>query len=700
MSTQISRPDADRFVRPSSSAIAPAPADELVAADEHVAEVLSTEEPPTSPEPEASSNKASSNPDAEAKAEAKARPKARRPRRGAPVWRWDAPSWGVSLMVHIAVLVALALMAVGGRPDLILGSIDAGALDSNRADDLTAILETPSDEFSETAVGDPTSILTPGPTSATPTIQAAETAIVSEARSLAGLISFTVPTMSDRLLPSPGAMNTDLSGGRRISGETGRPTDGPGEALDQLAREILAHMASSRVTVLWVFDESGSMKDDQRRIRDQFDRTIGELRPRVSGDRRQAGDLEHAIVGFGETVHFESSPPRADLEEIRQGIDSLRIDESGIENTMTAVYKTLERYNTRVIPKDRKILMVLITDESGDDGGLVEQARLALVNRGVTTYVLGRQSMFGYDKVRLRFEDPVTGDIYWPTIDRGPETAGLEMLQWDGLWKHRHDEQPSGFSPYELARLVRDTGGIYFLLPNEEELRIRPNGEKHYPFETLKEYSPDPSPRADYAARVMQSDLRRTMHEVVQLTKGDFGFERHFPVNLPDLAQKIAQEVPKVDNQLNALLEIEKRLRAMEPARDKEASKRWQANYDLMLAQVVAFQVKAYEYRACLAEMVKLGNQGKLAPKNPPIPNKRRTDWVIDHSGKKKAPNEETEKKYAEATRLLERVIERHPDTPWADLAQITLGRGLGCDWSEWNAHPDYFKRAELVPKF
>ena len=35
-----------------------------------------------------------------------------------------------------------------------------------------------------------------------------------------------------------------------------------------------------------------------------------------------------------------------------------------------------------------------------------------------------------------------------------------------------------------------------------------------------------------------------------------------------------------------------------------------------------------------------------------------------------------------------------------ADLAQTTLNRGLGCDWGEWSVHPDYDKRAELVPKY
>ena len=54
--------------------------------------------------------------------------------------------------------------------------------------------------------------------------------------------------------------------------------------------------------------------------------------------------------------------------------------------------------------------------------------------------------------------------------------------------------------------------------------------------------------------------------------------------------------------------------------------------------------------------------------------------WVIDHSRDRKAPKAETEKKYAEAERLLKKVIERHPNTPWADLAQddqrVLVARG------------------------
>ena len=663
-------------------------------------------EPALAPKPAAAASTAASagkEPIAEPPAPTPAMPRRKRRGRRRFHWKWDAPSWGVSLMVHAAVLAVLALMAVGGVADEIIGSIDASTVDTSlseqQAEELMTIIAEPSADDRTLAVGDPLSLDAGGAApSSTPSIRS-KTAVVSETRSLKGLIDVAAPSPSTAMLPDASTLTGKFDGGSRINGETGRPTKDYGEAIDQLAREILAHLATSRVAVLWMFDESGSMKDDQQQIYDNFDRIVGDLRQRVSSDQRQAGDLVHAIIGYGQAIHFESSKPRADLEAVRQTIKELPVDESGEEQTMHAVGEAIGRYN-RLVEKDRKVLLVLVTDESGDDGDLVEQARLALVNRNATVYVLGRQAMFGYERVHLRYEDPVTKDIYWPTIRRGPEAPGLELLQWDGLWKERNDEQPSGFAPYELARLVEETGGIFFLLPNEEHLRNHSAGERAYSSNALREYLPDYGPRPEYERRIAQSELRRTLADVIQITDADFGFERHFPVNPPELVQKVAQQLPAVDLQLRALLEFERRLRALEPARDKEADRRWQANYDLMLAMVVAFEVKAYEYRACLGEMATLAQQGKLVPKNPPIPDKRRTEWVVNHSGDPKAPESETEKKYAQARRLLGLVIERHPETPWAHLAQTTLDRGLGCSWGEWSVHPDYDKRADLVPKY
>ena len=69
---------------------------------------------------------------------------------------------------------------------------------------------------------------------------------------------------------------------------------------------------------------------------------------------------------------------------------------------------------------------------------------------------------------------------------------------------------------------------------------------------------------------------------------------------------------------------IQKRLESLQKHRDREPEKRWQAHYDLMLAQIVAYQVKSYEYRACLEEMVKT----KPVPKEKPTPDMT-VNWVL-----------------------------------------------------------------------
>ena len=114
-----------------------------------------------------------------------------------------------------------------------------------------------------------------------------------------------------------------------------------------------------------------------------------------------------------------------------------------------------------------------------------------------------------------------------------------------------------------------------------------------------------------------------------------------------------------------------------------------------MLAQIVAYQVKAYEYRACLAEMVKTLPKPKKMPTADLM-----VEWDLHHSPIPKAPKEETAKKYAEAQKLLKLVIERHPKTPWADLAQDELNRGLSVRRTEWTHSPKYYDRNKLVPKY
>jgi hypothetical protein len=638
-----------------------------------------------------------------AAAPAPARPKKKR-RRTNPVQM--SASWIISLAVHVTVLVALGLYTFEGKVRKAIANINSALVASPGAsEEALHVLAEPSAErssFASGSEGAPSAAsgeegggrsiggIGTGPPSATPRVAGVGRGI-GKGEGLPGVkVVANVSGLS--LVPSASRLGVDLGGGGMIGGDVTFEAKDIGTALDQLAREILRHLTQHKLTVVWLFDESESMKDDQRAIRERFDTVASQLKVHVDEKKKQAAALNHAIVGFGEDIHYELKKPTANIDLIGEAIDHLKVDSSGVENTMHAIREVVSTYS-EVISKDRRLLIVLVTDESGDDGEFVEEARQAVVSQKVPVYVIGRQSLFGFSRVHLRYVDPVTKDVYWPTIRRGPETADVEQYQWDGL-HDRWDEQPSGFAPYELARLAKDTGGIYFLLPSEEALRNIRTREVLYSMATLKEYVPDYEGRAAYVERRTRSDFRRTMYEIIQATR-KFPFRRHLPI-MPDEMRVVAADAGQFASaRLQDLIAIQEKLESLKKLRDREPDKRWQAHFDLMLAQTVVYQIKAYEYRALMAEMIK----------NPPKPKKMPTPdlmvlWEVNHAKQRVAPKEETDSKYDEATKLLAKVIERHPNTPWADLAKDEIRRGFGVRRDEWAHSPKYDERQKLVPKY
>ena len=641
----------------------------------------------------------------------------KRPKRS---WVHDLPAWGVSSIVHLTVFGVLAMATFAPQiQEALVKSIDAAPFDPSvsgeQAEEMLHILADPADTQRDQAAA-PLSASTPGeaasyatglgtgtgPPSATPALRG------RGAGSSGGVGEGSLPNVrvGSRLSPVatllPSAPSRDLGAGGRISGDVTGETTTIGEALDQMAREILRHLQDHKVTVVWVFDESGSMRDDQQAIKEKFDHVASALKDNLSEEMKSSAVLTHVIVGFGAMTHFELPKPTPDIDLIGKASDRLPIDESGVENTMQTVQRVIGEYG-RLITKDRKLLVVLVTDESGDDGAQIEEARQMATSKGVPIYVIGRQSVFGYETVHLRYTDPVTKDDYWPGIRRGPETPIIECLQYDGL-HDRWDEQASGFGPYELARLVKDTGGMYFMLPSEEGTRVRQR-EKAYSMKTLREYVPDYKSRVDYIRQRQSSELRRSLFEIIEMTRSrdpesTFIHRREYPVEEAALVEAMVAEAPKVQARLQQLFAIEKKLRSLRPLRDREPDKRWQAHYDLMLAQVVTYQIKAYEYLACLDEMVALGRKGQLKPSRLPVAGQIEVFWVLDHSTTRKADKKETDAKYAEAEKLLKSVIDQHPNTPWSDLAKDELARGFGVARGEWARNPQYAERARLVPKY
>ena len=629
------------------------------------------------------------------------------------------PAWVLSLVVHILTLAFLTYATFATAPPVEKPkSFDASPFDTKVApEEVVHMMTDPSDDPTRTlaAAAAPGDLARADRPSATPALS--ETGKYMRPEDL--MVDVVVPKISAEFV-SPVASKI-LQGQSGFKGDV-QPAGEVGEALDQIAREILVRLGRQRVVVAWLFDESESMRDDQQAVLSKFDQIMGQLRQRVDetaasraeveagGDlaeeepkkraaRRQrranTEPLRHAIIGFGEQFDLMEDPT-SDMAKISAAVNKLRVDTTGTENTMTAVARTLQRYGP-LVGDDVQLMIVLVTDESADDYSNIEEVMTACKRLRVPVFVIGRQAMFGTDRLQYRWVDPQTKDVYWTTIRRGPESAAPEALQWDGLHPRRED-QPSGFAPYDLARLTKETGGRYFLLPTAENERVRQR-EKAYNYSEIRELSPDYEGRPAYLARRNASRLRSGMAQIIEQTR-TFGLREDFPLNINELVPAIVQATGQARERYQVVASLEKQLRTLQRDRDRDPERRWQANYDLMLAQLVYSQVKLMEYVAFMEQWAGEIRQGK-----PPIPaNKPSADkivsWTITHGPQPVAPDKLTEKPRAEAKRLLEQVIATYPNTPWADLAADLLGRGFSVRRGEYPRSPLYQERARLIPKF
>ena len=110
-------------------------------------------------------------------------------------------------------------------------------------------------------------------------------------------------------------------------------------------------------------------------------------------------------------------------------------------------------------------MVIVVTDEVGDDEPQLEGAIEVAVKAKVPVYVLGSQAIFGRVEGRMNYTDPKTGRIYFNLpVRQGPESVMLEQIRlpfWYG--GNQYDILDSGFGPYALSRLAGATGGIFFV---------------------------------------------------------------------------------------------------------------------------------------------------------------------------------------------------------------------------------------------
>lgn len=627
----------------------------------------------------------------------------------------QASSFLISFAAHLALLFVLFFFTLPGSVKDSLFAIDS-MMDADERDRVD--FEKKLDEVQKAAV-----TFTTQPGSVSTQVGGSASAVVAREK-IEVESKIENPDMhfrpSDVTIAGRQALIDDIGSGE-VKGSAQSLVRGYGEALDQLTKELIRLMRNDKLLVVWLFDESGSMKKDQQEIRERIGRVYEELRivdreaeqigisKRIRGSRKKSKSLLSevmltSIVSFGQYYHPQTRRPTSDLPTILKAIGGIPIDKSGIENTCTALVKAVAQHKLSAARGGRKLVVIVVSDESGDDGAGVELVIKQAKGCKAPVYILGREAAFGSNYAFVRWKQPETGHWKYLPIRRGPESPFPELLQHDGF-RRRHDSHMSGFGPYEQVRICRETGGIFFQLPHETQ-DLNDYEAYKYAALALLEYRPDLGTRTEYAFRRDHSRFRRAIAEVVALLNPYEPQNKGKGLELPDpryqrFSTDPARLAPVVKRRGQRILEMLRffgqainYLERVKPLRAHEPSRRWRANYDLVLAQLYWYQLRLFEYGIGMDQFIRLELKDRVTN------NHRHNRWFIREDGRRMVlPDERNQKRFkitAEelqakrkfALARLREVEKRHPGTPWAHRAHFEAGRPFGVTFGSYYQPP------------
>jgi hypothetical protein len=591
----------------------------------------------------------------------------------------ELPAFLVSLTMHGLLLVCLAFVGYrvqqessrefnSGVVDNLMPSSDSTYQDLDQSANPPAKIA---------AAGSFAPSLAPSITLASASVNAVPTTAAREAPSggaATELVKLDVRRATELVVPTATMLSQTVS----IRGSGAELVGGVEGAVDRIAIEVLRHLERGRTLVVWAFDASGSLLAERQRLSKHIDTVYTHIN-QLDENQLSANDgLLTMVYSFGHDRHALLPKPTAERSEIIDAIQSVELDTTGVETTFTTVAEITNRWGRfkDAHSQPYHTMIIVVTDEVGDDQGRLEDAVMLAQRAKVPVYVMGSQAVFGRVDGYVDYVDPKTKYVYRGiSVPQGPESAALEQIRlpfWYGGPQYEIVE--AGFGPYALSRLASATGGIYFVTRfDSRRMGFDPA--------RMREYKPDWDRRADYERKIADSPLRRAVLNAAQITQQKLpGMPSVMfpPVDAPEFKEVMAANQAIAERTAYTVDEALIPINSVFKQRDRETSRRWQAHFDLIRGRLLAMKVRCYEYNWACAQL----------KKNPPkFSNPRFNAWRlvpdvnIQYSEKAAATARE-------AQALLRRVIEDHPTTPWALLAERELKDPLGFKWVETYVQP------------
>ena len=593
----------------------------------------------------------------------------------------DTPAWAVSLVIHVVVLVTLAV---------------AGLSTVSPAPKQITVIETPMEEEHE-ILEIPREVTLDQLVEVDPGSQSEKgfESVESLAQEVSevSVVAVEMPDLiSDDMTIEPlDVVSTGLNYNESLTvkGTSGVGETGASGAVDRLTLEIAASLEQRSTVVCWVFDQSVSLSGQRKEIASRLERVFDEL---GLTSTTQANELFNLVYAYGKQVTPVIDKPTRDVADVVAAINRIPVDESGLENTFTAIAEAAKKAKqVRLSGADRRnVMIVTFTDEVGNDQQYADSVATFCRAQAMRVFVVGVPAPFGKTEVRMKFVefDPkYAADEQWAVVEQGPESLYPEFVNVRP--KNSPDDSiDSGFGPFSLSKLCAETGGIYFAVHANRDTRGRVNdsataamsSQLRYFFDpkVMRDYRPDYLPLAQIDKMLVANKAKAALVAAAKAAQVS-------PMDTPTM------QFPREDDGKLALLlgEAQKKAAVLEPkievlygmlaagvpdrAKIAPEEKRWQAGFDLALGRVLALKVRTNAYNIMLAQ-AKSGMKFK---------NPKNDTWILNPSNEVSQVGSQTERLAKQADEVLRRVVAEHPGTPWAQMAAEDLRNPLGYSWEE-----------------
>jgi hypothetical protein len=600
----------------------------------------------------------------------------------------DIPAWMISLVVHMSLLLILGTVFQPRPEQPVAIVVTTPQIEEEEKEEVPELQQFRFSKETSPDIGSASVVGVDVPVSVAPE-QSEKTELPVKLTTME-IADFSPP------LVSPIAATREFNEIVKVRGAAGVNAVGAVGAVDRITQEILLSLEEKPTLVVWLFDRSGSMGAQRRTINDRFDRIYQELGvSHLVAASKQKQPLLSAVMSFGKDVQFLVQPTD-DVNQIKAAVSSIPNDDSGVEMVFTAVGMAAQKYQTlHVQPPHRNVMIIVCTDEVGDDEDQAEEAAKICRRNAMPVYVIGTPAPFGRRNIEVKYVDPDPNydqSVQWIPVRQGPETFMPEQVQLGFTGRTQRDDEiyriESGFGPFSLTRLCYQTGGIFFAVHSG-----RPeaggyvssartpvmSARLNYFFDpaVMHNYAPDYLPAEEYKRRVSASKTKSALVQAAEMSMV-------MPMNAPQLlfpkdgdneaafkglldqAQKSAAVLEPRINMLYGVLKLG------EADRSKVAEPRWQAGFDLAMGRVLAVKVRTESYNMMLA---RAKNGMKFQD-----PKSNAWELVPDNQI---SVGSAVEKQAKQGRDYLERVVRDHAGTPWAFLAKFELNEPIGWKWAE-----------------